>query len=90
MVFYSFFKALVGHPVTVHLKNDLSISGELCAVDQFLNLRLDNISTSSTDNFPMLGSLNNIFIRGSVVKFINLPKEHVNIPLLEDATRRVV
>jgi LSM domain len=34
MLFYSFFKTLVGKTVTVELKNDLAITGTLHSVDQ--------------------------------------------------------
>ena len=34
MLFYSFFKSLVGKDVVVELKNDLSICGTLHSVDQ--------------------------------------------------------
>lgn len=40
MLFYSFFKSLVGKDVIVELKNDLSICGTLHSVDQFLNIKL--------------------------------------------------
>lgn len=33
-------------------------------------------------------SVKNVFIRGSVVRYVHLPPNAVDIPLLEDATRR--
>lgn len=33
-------------------------------------------------------SVNNCFIRGSVVRYIHLPKEAVDLEVLHDATRR--
>ncbi|KAL0221953.1 hypothetical protein RCL1_001807 [Eukaryota sp. TZLM3-RCL] len=88
MVFYSFFKALVGFPVSVVLKNDTILSGELQAVDQFLNFRLTNITVSGTE-CPALSGLKTAFVRGSAIRYVELPKDHVNVPLLEEATRRV-
>jgi U6 snRNA-associated Sm-like protein LSm2 len=44
MLFYSFFKTLVGQKVSVQLKNNVTITGTLVSVDQFLNLKLDDIS----------------------------------------------
>ena len=44
MLFFSFFKTLVDQEVTVELKNDIEIKGTLKSVDQFLNLKLDNIT----------------------------------------------
>jgi len=40
MLFYSFFKSLVGKDVVVELKNDLSICGTLHSVDQYLNIKV--------------------------------------------------
>ena len=44
MLFYSFFKSLLGETVVVELKNDLSLSGTLHSVDQFLNVKLTNVT----------------------------------------------
>jgi U6 snRNA-associated Sm-like protein LSm2 len=33
-------------------------------------------------------AVKNCFIRGSVVRYVQLPAEHVDTQLLEDATRR--
>ena len=33
-------------------------------------------------------SVKNVFIRGSVVRYVHLPANAVDTPLLEDATRR--
>ncbi|PPR00986.1 hypothetical protein CVT24_000280 [Panaeolus cyanescens] len=35
-----------------------------------------------------LMAIKNCFIRGSVVRYVQLPAEHVDTQLLEDATRR--
>ena len=43
MLFYSYFKTLVGKQVTVELKNDLAITGTLHSVDQYLNIKLNNV-----------------------------------------------
>ncbi len=43
MLFYSFFKTLINKEVVVELKNDVMISGTLSAVDQFLNIKLENV-----------------------------------------------
>lgn len=51
-LFYSFFKTLIGHTVTVELKNDLMIEGTLYAVDQFLNLKLRDIKVKDEDKYP--------------------------------------
>ncbi|KAK9477394.1 hypothetical protein V1514DRAFT_123826 [Lipomyces japonicus] len=88
MLFFSFFKTLIDQEVTVELKNDMSIRGTLKSVDQFLNIKLDNISVVEELKYPHLSSVKNVFIRGSVVRYVHLPSEAVDIGLLEDATRR--
>ena len=55
-MFYSFFKTLVGKEVTVELKNDLALRGELHSVDQFLNIKLHNIHVVDEGKFPHLVS----------------------------------
>jgi U6 snRNA-associated Sm-like protein LSm2 len=55
MLFYSFFKTLVGQTVKVHLKNNVVIQGTLVSVDQFLNLKLDSL-TIDPSAYPQLVS----------------------------------
>lgn len=38
--------------VTVELKNDLSITGTLHSVDQYMNIKLDNVKVVNEDKFP--------------------------------------
>lgn len=40
------------------------------------------------DKYPHLSSVKNMFIRGSVVRYVMLPRSEVDVGLLEDATRR--
>lgn len=51
MLFYSFFKSLVGKEVTVELKNDLAITGTLHSVDQYLNIKLNDIFVTEQGSF---------------------------------------
>ncbi|ROT37271.1 LSM domain-containing protein [Sodiomyces alkalinus F11] len=88
MLFFSFFKTLIDHEVTVELKNDIQIRGTLKSVDQYLNIRLDEISVVEELKYPHMSSVKNVFIRGSVVRYVHLPAGSVDVPLLEDATRR--
>ncbi|KAI8919337.1 hypothetical protein DFJ77DRAFT_427752, partial [Powellomyces hirtus] len=87
-LFYSFFKTLVGKQVTVELKNDLEIHGTLVSVDQFLNIKLDDISVVNESKYPHMMSVKNCFIRGSVVRYVSLPSHSVDTALLQDAARR--
>ncbi|KAK2767278.1 U6 snRNA-associated Sm-like protein LSm2 [Emmonsiellopsis sp. PD_33] len=88
MLFFSFFKTLTNHTVTIELKNDIRIRGTLKSVDQYLNIKLDDIEVLDLDQYPHLSSVKNIFVRGSVVRYIVLPQAEVDRGLLEDATRR--
>uniref|UniRef100_A0A3P9JHI9 U6 snRNA-associated Sm-like protein LSm2 n=1 Tax=Oryzias latipes TaxID=8090 RepID=A0A3P9JHI9_ORYLA len=117
MLFYSFFKSLVGKDVVVELKNDLSICGTLHSVDQYLNIKLTDISVTDPEKYPhmlscLLGekcrstplevqfqcrteqtavlqlSVKNCFIRGSVVRYVQLPADEVDTQLLQDAARK--
>ncbi|KAK3311127.1 uncharacterized protein B0T15DRAFT_388345 [Chaetomium strumarium] len=85
---HSFFKTLIDHEVTVELKNDIQIRGVLKSVDQYLNIKLDNIQVLEELKYPHLSAVKNVFIRGSVVRYVHLPASAVDVPLLEDATRR--
>ncbi|KAJ2558615.1 hypothetical protein EV175_000709 [Coemansia sp. RSA 1933] len=88
MLFYSFFKTQVGQQVTVELKNDLAIKGTLESVDQFLNFKLKDIEVVDPERYPHMLSVKNCFIRGSVVRYVQLSPPTVDTALLQDATRR--
>ncbi|EZA49371.1 hypothetical protein HN011_003411 [Eciton burchellii] len=88
MLFYSFFKSLVGKDVVVELKNDLSICGILHSVDQYLNIKLTDITVMEQEKYPHMLSVKNCFIRGSVVRYVQLPVDEVDTQLLADAARR--
>jgi small nuclear ribonucleoprotein (snRNP)-like protein len=87
-LFYSFFKTLVGKEVAVELKNDVVLTGTLHSVDQYLNVKLTNVSVVDSNRYPQLVALQNCFIRGSVVRYIQIPPEEVNTELLQDAARK--
>ena len=97
--------------MTIELKNDLCITGTLKSVDQFLNIKLDEIRVKDEQKYPHLvcfyrpallphsqnfglhltdsqAAVKNVFIRGSVVRYVHLPANAVDTALLEDATRR--
>lgn len=61
MLFYSFFKTLVGQKVSVQLKNNVTITGTLVSVDQFLNLKLDDISVDH-EKCPQLVSPDSLML----------------------------
>ena len=80
-------------------------------MDQYLNIKLDDVSVVEEIKYPHLVSgpsprdvagwltepralppgqsaVKNVFIRGSVVRYVHLPAQSVDVALLEDATRR--
>ncbi|KAI3392958.1 hypothetical protein diail_4945 [Diaporthe ilicicola] len=83
-----FFKTLIDQSVTVELKNDIKVTGTLKSVDQYLNIKLDDISVHEELRYPHLSAVKNVFIRGSVVRYVHLPASAVDVTLLEDAARR--
>jgi small nuclear ribonucleoprotein (snRNP)-like protein len=87
-IFLSFFKTLVGKEIAVELKNDVVLTGTLHSVDQYLNVKLLNVKVINPDKYPQLVALQNCFIRGSVVRYIQIPPEHVDTELLQDAARK--
>ncbi|KAL1409498.1 U6 snRNA-associated Sm-like protein LSm2 [Vanrija albida] len=88
MLMFSFFKTLAEQVVTIELKNDLCVTGTLKSVDQFLNIRLDNIHVEDPERHPHMLAVKNVFIRGSVVRYVRMASRNVDTTLLEDATRR--
>ena len=88
MLFFSFFKTLVDQEITVELKNDLEIKGILKSVDQYLNLKLDNITCVNKIKYPYLKSVKTLFIRGSNVRYVHMSLQSVDCTLLQDASRR--
>ncbi|KAF1959232.1 hypothetical protein CC80DRAFT_545607 [Byssothecium circinans] len=84
----NFFKTLVDHEITIELKNEVCIKGTLKSVDQYLNIKLDNAMAADEFKWPHLCSTRDMFIRGSVIRYVHLPSAAVDTALLEDATRR--
>ncbi|OQR94477.1 U6 snRNA-associated Sm-like protein LSm2 [Achlya hypogyna] len=87
-LFYSFFKTLVGKEVAVELKNDVALVGTLHSVDQYLNFKLVDVTVVEEHKYPQLMNMKNCFIRGSVVRYIQIAKADVDTELLQDAARR--
>jgi len=57
-------------------------------VDQYLNLKLASCEVVEKERHPQLLALRTIFVRGSVVRYVHCPKEHVDVELLQDAARK--
>ena len=90
MLFYSFFKTLVGKEVCVEMKNDVVLTGILLSVDQYLNVKLASVSVVDAESHPQLAAMKNCFIRGSVVRYIQIPSNEVDTELLQDAARKEI
>uniref|UniRef100_A0A915D725 U6 snRNA-associated Sm-like protein LSm2 n=1 Tax=Ditylenchus dipsaci TaxID=166011 RepID=A0A915D725_9BILA len=90
MLFFSFFKSLVGKEVVIELKNDLSIIGILHSVDQYLNMKLTDITVTDVERHPHMLSVKNCFIRGSVIRYVQLPTEGIDTQLLQEASRKEI
>jgi small nuclear ribonucleoprotein (snRNP)-like protein len=78
----------VGKEVAVELKNDVVMTGTLHSVDQYLNIKLLNVGIVQPEKYPQLTALRSVFVRGSVVRYIQIPPEHVDTELLQDAARK--
>lgn len=106
--------------MVVELKNDVALRGTLHSVDQFLNVKLNNVTVVDRERYPQLVRARNVcasaavpwssgllcvalshllprarqipikncFIRGSVVRYVQIPAAEVDTELLQDATRR--
>ncbi len=53
-IFFSMFKTLEGKTVLLELKNSLQLKGKLVSVDQYLNLKLDEVEVVDRENYPQL------------------------------------
>lgn len=90
MLFFTFFQTLVEKniSITVELKNDMQINGTLHSVDQFLNVKLNNVTVNDPDKYPHLLSVKNCFIRGSVIRYVHLPSAEIDVEELQELCRR--
>jgi len=78
----------VGKQIAVELKNDVILLATLHSVDQFLNMKLTSISVINAEKYPQLSGMRNCFVRGSCVRYIQLPAGEVDSELLQDAARK--
>ena len=72
----------------MEMKNDVVLTGILLSVDQYLNVKLSQVNVVEGDKHPQLAAMNNCFIRGSVVRYIQIPSSEVDTELLQDAARK--
>lgn len=74
--------------MTVELKNDLEITGNLMTVDSNLNIALTNISVNDPEKHPQMLTSKNCFIRGNVIRYIHFNKNDIDVDLVEEACRK--
>ncbi|PJF20052.1 U6 snRNA-associated Sm-like proteinLSm2 [Paramicrosporidium saccamoebae] len=79
---------MIGKTVDIELKNDMVLTGTLQSVDQFLNMKLSSIEVHDVERYPHMLSVKDCFIRGSVVRYVTIPEDAVDVELLQDAARR--
>ena len=82
------FKTLVGKEIAVELKNDVALTGTLHSIDQYLNIKLLNTKVVDAARHPQLVAVTSVFVRGSVVRYIQIPAADVDTELLQDACRK--
>jgi small nuclear ribonucleoprotein (snRNP)-like protein len=71
--FFSFFKTLVGHDVVVELKNDLALKGQLHSVDQYLNVKLENVDVLEKEKYPHMVGCSETRLLGLLTAFCSSP-----------------
>ncbi|KAH8051914.1 hypothetical protein JL720_15027 [Aureococcus anophagefferens] len=82
------FKTLVGKEIAVELKNDVALTGTLHSIDQYLNIKLLNTKVVDAARHPQLVAVTSVFVRGSVVRYIQIPAADVDTELVQDACRK--
>jgi len=74
-LYFSFYKNLVEKNVklSIELKNNVEIIGNLTFIDDKLNFHLNNIEVKNSEKYPHYISMKNIHIRGSSIRYVHLP-----------------
>ena len=90
-MFYAILKSICQNnsKVTVELKNDMEIKGNLVSVDTKLNLVISKPNFDEAENIHQLKNTYNIFIRGNVIRYIHFDKKEMNTELIEEACKKL-
>ncbi|EPR78961.1 LSM domain-containing protein, partial [Spraguea lophii 42_110] len=86
MLFYTFFKTLIGKRLCFELKNTMIIVGRLESVDNFLNIKISMIKMIEPIDNPILNNLEVVTIRGSGIKIIRMCDD-INLQSVLDGSR---
>lgn len=87
MIFVLYFQKLIGKKLNIELKNGMKLSGDLCGVDAFLNLKLKNVDIQNIEKYSGLKNISLLSIRGSSIKIVQTQKNDDLIESLLEATR---
>ena len=61
-------------------------------MDQYLNMKMNDIHVTDVQRHPHMLSVKNCFIRGSVIRYVQLPVEDgmIDTQLLQEASRKEI
>ncbi|ORY96744.1 hypothetical protein BCR43DRAFT_474620 [Syncephalastrum racemosum] len=76
-----------GHPLLVELKNGETFNGHLVNCDNWMNLTLREVIQTSPDG-DKFWRLNECYIRGNTIKYLNVPEEIVDMVKEEEHRMR--
>ena len=85
MLFYEFLQTNLKSRMLVVLKNGVSISGELCSVDPYMNLSLQEVNVAG--DYPGLNGIHTCSIRGSSVKYLMMKRNERLLEALNSGSR---
>ncbi len=90
LLFYQFYQPLAAKNarVTVELKNDFTVEGTLVFVDQQMNVSLKDIRIEDPETYPYLLAIKNIFLRGSIIRYMHMNPADIDTKELEEASAR--
>ena len=87
MLFFSFFKTLIDHEVTVELKNGTLVTGTIMGVDVAMNTHLRAVKMIQKNKEPI--SLDTLSVRGNNIRYIILPDAlPLDTLLIDDEPRK--
>lgn len=72
----------------MELKNGFRFKGTLVTVDAYHNVKIKGVEAADPEKYPHLQSVDELFIRGSCIRYINVQPQSVNLDLLHDSCRR--
>ncbi|CAI2382638.1 unnamed protein product [Moneuplotes crassus] len=86
MVFATFFQVLSENNarITIHLKNDLAIEGNIQSVDEYLNIVLSEIDVVNNEENPYLLSVKKLLIRGNTISHISMPDHGIDTDTIQE------